>query len=103
MIGESMTEVEAVASREHQRRLRDWINKIEERIEKLLDFDIAELTGAEREVAASRLLVTLGRMIELEQQLAQDAGAVIPSDDDVKYIARVIDGSVTPPISPADR
>ncbi len=86
-----MSETEKVANQEHQRRLRNWISKVELRISELLDYDIAELTGAEREVAASRLLVTMGRMIELEQQLSQ--ANVIPAADETLMIEAIIYGS----------
>jgi len=84
-----MSESEIVANKEHQRRLRFWISKIETRIEALLDYEVEELQPAEREVAASRLLVTMGRMIELEQQLAQ--ANVMPSEqDEIQTIAALI-------------
>jgi hypothetical protein len=83
-----MSESEQIASQEHQRRLRHWIGTIENRIVDLLDFEISELTAAEREVAASRLMVTMGRMIELEQQLAQTNDPT--TVDEVKTIAALI-------------
>lgn len=83
-----MSESELVANQEHQRRLRHWIGKMENRIELLLNFDVEELQPAEREVAASRLLVTMGRMIELEQQLAQ--ASIVPSQDEIRTITDII-------------
>ena len=62
----------SASTTERQARIQRWIDFLEERARQLMDYNIEDLDIGERERAAQKCLLMLGRYIELEAQLDSD-------------------------------
>lgn len=77
---------------EQIRQIKEWIATLEERTHKLLDFDIADLRPDQREAAASRHLLVIGRFHELLVQLENLQSS---PDSDEQVVMALITGTST--------
>lgn len=62
----------SASTTESQARIARWISFLENRAHHLMDFDVEKLDIGEREKAAQKCIMLLGRYIELEAQLSGD-------------------------------
>lgn len=72
------------------KRLYDWVNTLEERVRLLMDFEIEGMRPVEREAAASKHLMMIGRMLELAQQFEMQLQAGAPTEDEVGTLRAII-------------